>query len=115
MPWCKLELTCHDTQLIALHSVDHGAEATQYLAAFLGDHYMRSSEPVFKALWDSYNECQFVENEGLFFYKQTSVFYQSFFLRGYPVLQKQKGRSQEAQHLRDKKGVISTEIVLVCS
>lgn len=48
----------------------HGAEATQHLAAFLGDHYMRSSEPVFKALWDTYNECQFVENEGdILFYR----------------------------------------------
>ncbi|KAG9127541.1 hypothetical protein FRC07_012557 [Ceratobasidium sp. 392] len=42
----------------------HGAEATQHLAALLGDHYMRSSEPVFQALWNTYNECQFVDDEG---------------------------------------------------
>jgi hypothetical protein len=45
--------------------LDSGAEATQYLAAFLGDHYMRSSEPVFQALWNTYNECQFVDDEGM--------------------------------------------------
>ncbi|KDN50697.1 hypothetical protein RSAG8_01195, partial [Rhizoctonia solani AG-8 WAC10335] len=49
---------------------DHGAEATLYLSAFLGDHYMRSSEPVFQALWNTYNECQFVEDEGdILFYR----------------------------------------------
>ncbi|ELU40160.1 sugar transporter [Rhizoctonia solani AG-1 IA] len=46
---------------------DHGAEATQYLSAFLGGHYMHSSEPVFQALWNTYNECQFVEDEGVYF------------------------------------------------
>ncbi|KAJ1307325.1 hypothetical protein OPQ81_001431 [Rhizoctonia solani] len=48
----------------------HGAEATQYLSAFLGDHYVHSSDPVFRALWDTYNECQFVEDEGnILFYR----------------------------------------------
>ena len=45
-------------------SADHGPEATQYLKAFIGDHYAYSDENVFKALWDSYNKCQFVENDG---------------------------------------------------
>ena len=43
---------------------DHGAEATQYLRAFIGEHYHYSEKPVFKALWDNYNECQFVEDTG---------------------------------------------------
>jgi hypothetical protein len=47
-----------------LPSADHGPEATQHLKAFIGDHYAYSDKPVFKALWDSYNQCQFVENEG---------------------------------------------------
>ncbi|QRV89512.1 Fatty acid desaturase [Ceratobasidium sp. AG-Ba] len=42
----------------------NGAEATEHLASFLGNHYMRSSQPVFKELWDTYNECQFVDDEG---------------------------------------------------
>ncbi|KAF9260845.1 delta 12 fatty acid epoxygenase [Marasmius fiardii PR-910] len=42
----------------------HGEEATWYLKAFIGDHYSYSEKPVFKALWDNYNDCQFVEDEG---------------------------------------------------
>ncbi|TFY70490.1 hypothetical protein EVG20_g2522 [Dentipellis fragilis] len=41
----------------------HGAEATQYLRDFIGEHYMFSDKPVFRALWDNYNDCQFVEDE----------------------------------------------------
>ncbi|KAG6896238.1 hypothetical protein C0992_009535 [Termitomyces sp. T32_za158] len=48
----------------------HGPEATQHLKAFIGDHYAYSEKPVFKALWESYNKCQFVENEGdVLFYR----------------------------------------------
>ncbi|KAG6898506.1 hypothetical protein C0993_006381, partial [Termitomyces sp. T159_Od127] len=43
----------------------HGPEATQFLKAFIGHHYAYSNQPVFKALWESYNKCQFVENAGL--------------------------------------------------
>lgn len=46
--------------------IDHGPEATKYLKEFIGDHYRYSDKPVFKALWDTYNECQFVEDEGAF-------------------------------------------------
>jgi len=41
----------------------HGPEATEYLKAFIGEHYRRSDKPVFSALWDNYNDCQFVEDE----------------------------------------------------
>ena len=44
---------------------DHGEEATQYLRAFIGEHYHQSDKPVFKALWDNYNDCQFVEDTGV--------------------------------------------------
>jgi len=48
----------------------HGPEATKYLKEFIGDHYHRSSEPAFKALWNSYVQCQFVEDEGeVLFYR----------------------------------------------
>ncbi|CAL1703512.1 unnamed protein product [Somion occarium] len=48
----------------------HGPEATQYLKRFIGDHYAYSDKPVFKALWESYNNCQFVEDEGeILFYR----------------------------------------------
>jgi hypothetical protein len=43
----------------------NGEEATHYLKEFLGDHYMSSAAPVFKTLWDTYNNCQFVEDEGI--------------------------------------------------
>ncbi|KAF9524565.1 fatty acid desaturase-domain-containing protein [Crepidotus variabilis] len=48
----------------------HGEQATQHLKAFIGDHYAYSDKPIFKALWESYNKCQFVENEGdVLFYR----------------------------------------------
>ncbi|PFH48438.1 hypothetical protein AMATHDRAFT_65423 [Amanita thiersii Skay4041] len=48
----------------------HGPEATKYLKEFIGEHYHRSSKPVFKALWENYNYCQFVENTGdILFYR----------------------------------------------
>ncbi|KAE9386389.1 hypothetical protein BT96DRAFT_928238 [Gymnopus androsaceus JB14] len=48
----------------------HGPEGTEYLKAFIGDHYVWSDKPVFKALWDNYNDCQFVEDEGdVLFYR----------------------------------------------
>ncbi|KAJ3552877.1 hypothetical protein NM688_g3921 [Phlebia brevispora] len=48
----------------------HGEEATQHLRRFIGEHYHFSDEPAFQALWESYNECQFVENTGkILFYR----------------------------------------------
>jgi hypothetical protein len=45
-------------------TADHCPEATWHLKAFIGEHYIYSDTPVFKALWENYNSCQFVENEG---------------------------------------------------
>ncbi|THH00510.1 hypothetical protein EW026_g2028 [Hermanssonia centrifuga] len=48
----------------------HGPEATMHLKAFIGEHYMYSDKPIFNALWDNYNSCQFVEDEGsVLFYR----------------------------------------------
>ncbi|TFK46679.1 hypothetical protein OE88DRAFT_1687479 [Heliocybe sulcata] len=48
----------------------NGEEATQYLRAKIGEHYAYSDKHVFKALWDTYNDCQFVEDEGeVLFYR----------------------------------------------
>ncbi|KAL1743198.1 fatty acid desaturase-domain-containing protein [Schizophyllum fasciatum] len=48
----------------------HGAEATEHLRAFIGEHYAYSDKPIFSALWESYNRCQFVEDEGsILFYR----------------------------------------------
>ncbi|KAJ2929163.1 hypothetical protein H1R20_g7927, partial [Candolleomyces eurysporus] len=48
----------------------HGAEATRYLKKFIGDHYVHYDTPVFQALWRTYNDCQFVDNNGdVFFYR----------------------------------------------
>ncbi|KIY51778.1 hypothetical protein FISHEDRAFT_36458 [Fistulina hepatica ATCC 64428] len=50
----------------------HGPEATKYLKDFIGEHYAYSDQPVFTALWESYNKCQFVENEGdVLFYRDS--------------------------------------------
>ncbi|KJA16239.1 hypothetical protein HYPSUDRAFT_47552 [Hypholoma sublateritium FD-334 SS-4] len=48
----------------------NGAEATYHLKSFIGDHYAFSDKPVFIALWESYNRCQFVDNHGdILFYR----------------------------------------------
>ncbi|PBK92502.1 linoleoyl phosphatidylcholine delta-12 acetylenase [Armillaria gallica] len=48
----------------------HTAAATEHLKAFLGEHYCWSDEPIWEALWNSYNKCQFVEDEGdVLFYR----------------------------------------------
>lgn len=69
MPWCMCFLLSYFVMRICclqLFVTDHGAEATKYLAEFLGEHYATCDTPVFKALWDNYNACQFVEDEGSF-------------------------------------------------
>ncbi|KAL1676410.1 hypothetical protein EV122DRAFT_291938 [Schizophyllum commune] len=49
---------------------NHGEEATKYLQGFIGEHYAYSEKPIFKALWENYNRCQFVEDEGsVLFYR----------------------------------------------
>ncbi|KAJ7478542.1 hypothetical protein FB451DRAFT_1453193 [Mycena latifolia] len=48
----------------------HGAEATEALKAFIGEYYAFSDKPAFQALWDNYNACQFVEDDGdILFYR----------------------------------------------
>ncbi|KAL6308656.1 fatty acid desaturase-domain-containing protein [Sparassis latifolia] len=48
----------------------HGEEATTYLKEFLGNQYHYDETPIFRALWRSYNDCQFVEDEGdVLFYR----------------------------------------------
>lgn len=51
----------------------HGPEATTHLRNFIGHHYKYSNQSVFKALWETYNKCQFVEDEGqVLFYRDRS-------------------------------------------
>ncbi|KAG9286487.1 hypothetical protein G9A89_014653 [Geosiphon pyriformis] len=48
----------------------HAEEATKHLAKLMGPYYIRDDEPIFKALWKSYNECRFIEEDGeIVFYK----------------------------------------------
>ncbi|KAJ7346333.1 hypothetical protein DFH08DRAFT_1008474 [Mycena albidolilacea] len=49
---------------IICRSINHGKEATEALKAFIGEYYTFSDKPVFQALWDSYNRCSFVDDEG---------------------------------------------------
>ncbi|KIM76146.1 hypothetical protein PILCRDRAFT_826658 [Piloderma croceum F 1598] len=39
-------------------------EATRHLKPVIGEHYRYDNKPVFKTLWDTYNACQFVDDEG---------------------------------------------------
>lgn len=48
----------------------NGPSATSHLRTFLGDYYRFSEDNIWKALWTSYNQCQFVEDEGeVLFYR----------------------------------------------
>jgi len=49
----------------------HAEEATKHLAQVLGSYYLFDDTPMFKALWTSFRECRFIEDEGeiLFFNK----------------------------------------------
>jgi len=45
-------------------------EATVFLRSIIREHYHYSDEPIFRALWDTYNSCQFIEDEGnILFYR----------------------------------------------
>ena len=39
-------------------------EATRHLKPVIGEHYRYEDKPVFKSLWDTYNACQFVDDDG---------------------------------------------------
>ncbi|EIN09216.1 hypothetical protein PUNSTDRAFT_67412, partial [Punctularia strigosozonata HHB-11173 SS5] len=48
----------------------NGEEATKYLKDFIGKHYVRPEDSVFRVLWKTYNDCQFVDDEGdIVFYR----------------------------------------------
>ena len=62
MPWCT-SIAFIFGDVFSQNITDHGEEATKYLRAFIGEHYAYSEKPIFEALWESYNRCQFVEDE----------------------------------------------------
>jgi omega-6 fatty acid desaturase (delta-12 desaturase) len=48
----------------------HAEEATNHLKKILGSYYVFDDTPIFKALWNSFTKCKFVEDEGdIVFYK----------------------------------------------
>jgi len=48
----------------------HAQEATEHIRKVLGPYYMKDNTSIGKALWRSYSNCQFIENEGdIVFYK----------------------------------------------
>ena len=68
MPFCtSIAFLCVDGTDAHRFAADHGEEATKYLRAFIGEHYAYSEKPIFEALWESYNRCQFVEDDGELF------------------------------------------------
>ena len=44
--------------------IDNGEEATQHVKKFMGDQYLYSDVGVFKAFWNNWRNCRFVEDEG---------------------------------------------------
>jgi len=42
----------------------HAQEATEAMKKVLGPYYLQDKTPIAKALWRSYNTCQFVEDDG---------------------------------------------------
>jgi len=51
----------------------HGMEATKALKDFLGPHYQKSEENMFKSFWRVWRECLFIEDdEDIVFYKNAS-------------------------------------------
>ena len=48
----------------------HAVEATHYIKKALGKHYQADMTPIAVALWQSWKQCRFVEDEGdVVFYK----------------------------------------------
>jgi hypothetical protein len=71
LPFCKsMNPIPFDLHLFFIRITDNGKEATEHLKALIGDHYTSSDEYVFPTLWETYNNCQFVEDEGdIVFYR----------------------------------------------
>eukprot|EP00162_Nutomonas_longa_P004254 comp15016_c0_seq1/m.22283 comp15016_c0_seq1/g.22283 ORF comp15016_c0_seq1/g.22283 comp15016_c0_seq1/m.22283 type:complete len:375 (-) comp15016_c0_seq1:72-1196(-) len=52
----------------------HAQEATEAIKGVLGKYYQYDDKPIFKALWDSLNKCQYVDDEeGIVFFKRQSA------------------------------------------
>jgi acyl-lipid omega-3 desaturase len=49
----------------------HLLEATEAAKPVLGEHYRKSQQPIWKALWNAYRDCYFVSDEGSKIYYQT--------------------------------------------
>lgn len=66
MPFCTFVPRICDRliYLCRFVCIDHAPEATKYLKEFLGPYYYYSDKPVFKAYWDNFTQCKFVEDEG---------------------------------------------------
>jgi len=48
----------------------HAQEASQHIREVLGPYYLKDDSSIARALWRSYHQCQFIENEGdIVFYK----------------------------------------------
>ena len=79
MPWCT-SIAFIFGDVFSQNITDHGEEATKYLRAFIGEHYAYSEKPIFEALWENYNRCQFVEDEGELFLDLSLGHFCMFFL-----------------------------------
>ena len=74
IPFCEfIPLFCD--VFTAKSGLDNCEEATKHLKKFMGEQYLYSDTPVFEALWDSYNNCQFVDDNGE---SSIIVYYPSF-------------------------------------
>ena len=66
--------------------IDNAGEATKYIKELLGEHYFYDDKPVLRALWDNYNSCQFVEDEGEFSVSSTKIENYKIIFRRYFIL-----------------------------
>jgi len=44
--------------------IDHTEEATKYIKAALGEHYLSHEEYWIPNLWNNFHNCLFIEDEG---------------------------------------------------
>lgn len=58
---CETHVAHHSSSKIPHY---HAWEATAALKEFLGPHYHYSDENMFKSLWNSYQKCRYVDDEG---------------------------------------------------
>lgn len=66
LDWCFHHIADTHVTHHLFHEIPfyHAQEATAALRKKLGPYYLRDETPFFTALWNSWNSCRFIEDEG---------------------------------------------------